>query len=64
MKNSRVTLQEDLFESPGPKELRRRVKELDELIARALKENDYEKARELTGQQEAIIQELVKMGES
>ncbi len=63
MKNSRMALQEDLFESSGPKELKRQVRELDELIARALKENNYKRAKELTTRQEAIIQELVRMGE-
>lgn len=64
MKNSQMALQEDLFEPDGSKELKRQVRELDKLIARALKENNYEKAKELTSQQEAIIQKLVKMGES
>ena len=63
MKNSRMAFQEDLFESSGPKELKRQVRELDDLIARALKENNYKRAKELTTRQETIIRELVRMGE-
>ncbi len=44
-------------------ELRRRVRELDKLILRALKHDNYERAKELTEQQKSIIQELVNLGD-
>jgi len=57
-------LQEDLFEESQIHDLGNRVKELDVLIARALKEHDYAKAREWTQEQEQIIRQLVEMGET
>ena len=57
-------LQESLFEVPRIQELRNRVRELDAAIASALKRRDYPEARELTQEQERIIQQLVDMGES
>ena len=64
MIDHRVAIQEDLFESSKIPELRRRVRELDTLISRALKQANYDRAKELTEQQKAIIQELVEMGEA
>ncbi len=63
MRTSRIAVQEDLFESSRFQELRRRVKELDLLIARALRKSDYVRAKELTDQQSKVIQELVALGE-
>jgi len=63
MRTSRIAVQEDLFESSRLQELRRRVKELDLLIARALRKSDYVRAKELTNQQSKVIQELVALGE-
>lgn len=64
MTTHRVAIQEDLFESSRVPELRRRVRELDTLISRALKQANYDRAKELTEQQKAIIQELVELGDA
>jgi len=64
MTDHRVAIQEDLFESSRVPELRRRVRELDTLISRALKQANYDRAKELTEQQKAIIQELVELGDA
>jgi hypothetical protein len=64
MKRFRINGQEDLFEKSRSRELQIRVKELDYLIAQAIKRSDFNQARELTEQQKSIIQELVAMGES
>jgi hypothetical protein len=63
MTGHRKVFQEDLFGYSRAEELRRRVKELDDLIATSMKKNDYSKARELTKEQEKIIQELVDLGD-
>lgn len=63
MKRLRINGQEDLFEKSRSRELQIRVKELDYLIAQAMKRSDFNQARELTEQQKSIIQELVAMGE-
>lgn len=57
------TVQESLFEITGPRKMRRRVKELDVLISRAMKQDKYDQARELTQQQADIIRKLVEIGE-
>ena len=64
MTHRRVGIQEDLFESSKSQELRQRVKELDLLISKALKQDDYDRAKEYTEQQKRFIQELVEMGEA
>ena len=64
MKRRRNAKQVDLFDAPKSLELKERVRELDRQIAGALKGNDYDKAKELTQEQEGLIQELVKMGEN
>lgn len=64
MTGHRVAIQEDLFESSRVPELRRRVRELDTLILRALKQANYDRAKKLTEQQKTIIQELVELGDS
>ena len=56
-------IQEDLFATSRSQELRNRVKELDGLISRALRKNEYERARTFTEQQEKLIYELVVMSE-
>ncbi len=65
MKRRRIRsdAQGDLFETPQPQELRRRVRELDALISKALKKGEYDKAKDLTEQQKKLIQELVDSGE-
>lgn len=52
-------LQGDLFISPDEQNPALRVKELDKLIAAALKEGRYDLARKLTTEQEHLIQHLV-----
>ena len=64
MRSRKNHRQESLFEVPRIQELRNRVRELDAAIASALKRRDYSEARELTQEQERIIQQLVDMGES
>jgi len=51
--------QGDLFISPDELNPAQRVRELDVLIAKALKTSNYELARELTAEQENLIQNLV-----
>ena len=53
------SLQGDLFVSPEDENPAVRVKQLDKLIAGALKKGDYELARKLTREQENLIQSLV-----
>ncbi|MBN2414735.1 hypothetical protein JXO52_02785 [bacterium] len=53
------SLQGDLFISPDEQNPALRVKELDKLIAAALKKGKYDLARELTAEQEHLIQHLV-----
>lgn len=60
---NRSDAQGDLFDTPKPQELRRRVRELDSMIAKALKKNEYETAKSLTDQQKELIQQLVDRGE-
>lgn len=57
-------VQENLFDVSRPEVLRRRVRELDLLIAKALRKNNYDKARALTEEQKRNLQELVDLGES
>ena len=64
MTGHRIAVQEDLFDVSKPQTLRRRIRELDVLIAKAMKWNDYEQAKSLTEEQKGFIQELVVMGET
>ena len=64
MTGHRISVQEDLFDVSKPQSLRRRIRELDRLIAKAMKRNDYEQAKSLTEEQKRFIQELVAMGET
>ena len=56
-------IQKDLFGESKTKNLRIQVKELDRMIASAMKKKEYQKAKELTDQQSEIIQELVNLSE-
>ena len=58
-----TTVQESLFEVAGPRQMRRRVKELDVLISRAMKQDRYDQARELTQQQADILRKLMEISE-
>lgn len=53
-----------LFETPRSLELKERIRELDLRIAAALKRGEYDRARELTREQEELIQELVDLGDA
>ena len=56
--------QGDLFEvGGGATEDQNRVRDLDGLIAQALKRNDYAQAKTLTQEQERLIQKLVESGD-
>lgn len=57
-------MQGDLFEAPEHHQDQNRVRELDRLIAQALKKNDYMAAKKLTAEQEQLIQKLVESGDS
>ncbi len=59
MKKNRDAVQRDLFEKPE-EDLRRKVRELDRLIAGALKRKEYDKAKSLTSRQEELIRTLVE----
>ena len=58
-----MVVQEDLFGLPPNDILKNRIKELDRMIAKAIKGSDYQKAKELNTIQEKLIQELVAIGD-
>ncbi len=60
----KVSIQKDLFESSKSRELNLRIKELDVLIKRALKDTKYDQARILIQEQEQIINQLVAQSET
>jgi hypothetical protein len=64
MRRRRKEFQEDLFESSETQEMHRRVRELDTLIAKAVKAKNFDDAKALTDQQEQLLQKLMKMGDS
>jgi len=64
MRRKASSRQGDLFEAPGQQLDQNRVRELDRLIAQALKKNDYQAAKTLTAEQEQLIQKLVESGDS
>jgi len=63
MRKHRIAIQEDLFESSTVKRLRSRVRELDALIAQAVKTDNYDRAKGLAEEQKNLLQELVALGE-
>jgi hypothetical protein len=63
MRRKHHAVQEDLFNTPG-EDLRRKVRELDLRIGKALKKKDYGLAKKLTVKQERIIRVLVERGDS
>ncbi|MFO7890777.1 MAG: hypothetical protein R6V04_10610 [bacterium] len=56
--------QEDLFDVSKTNDLQYKVRELDKKIHQSLKNNDYQKAKELTDLQKEYIQELVSLSEN
>lgn len=63
MKGRENFIQKDLFGESKIKNLRIQIKELDRMIAHAVKMKEYQKAKELTDKQSQIIQELVILNE-
>ncbi len=63
MKSRTNKQQGDLFGLPEIETLRNEIQELDEAIAKAIKADNYNKAKELTEIQEQLIQRLVDLGE-
>ena len=64
MRKDSGSIQKDLFGSSKSQELRMRVRELDVMIKRALKDSKYNEARAMTEEQEQIIKELVAIDET
>lgn len=56
-------MQGDLFGNSEIYNLKSEIQDLDEAIAKALKADNYNKARELTEKQEFLIQKMVELGE-
>jgi hypothetical protein len=55
--------QQELFDGSSADKIRRRVKELDAEIEKALKRKDFVRARSLTDQQSGLLRELLDSGE-
>lgn len=64
MRKNSGSIQKDLFDSSKSQELQMRVRELDVMIKRALKDSKFNEARALTEEQEQIIKQLVAADES
>jgi hypothetical protein len=60
MARKKNMLQDDLFGTPKTAELRYQIKGLDDGIAKAMKQGDYEKARSLTEEQQRLLQNMVE----
>jgi len=63
MKNKRKQNQEDLFGLSELEALKRQIKEMDQQISRALKSNNYTKAKELTERQAQLLQAMLENGD-
>jgi hypothetical protein len=59
MKPKKQVIQGELFGLSEAEHVRQQIKELDALIARALKQKEFLKAKELTEKQELLLQKLV-----
>jgi hypothetical protein len=55
--------QQNLFGFSEPELMRRRVKELDRGITLAMKQKQFDRAKEMADEQAALIRKLVEMGE-
>ena len=65
MRKTRSALQGDLFDSSGESERVHRMRELDTLIARAVKKRDFALAKQYAREQKQLITTLVNRdGES
>jgi uncharacterized membrane protein (DUF106 family) len=56
--------QKELFGLSKIQELQEQIRELDESISKALKNNHYDKAKTLSDRQKSLIQELVELGDT
>lgn len=56
--------QQELFDAPSGDKTRRRVKELDAEIEKALKRGDFVRARTLTDQQSELLRRLLDSDEA
>ncbi|MCK5146943.1 hypothetical protein KAR48_09310 [bacterium] len=63
MRRKRSAGQGDLFAVTNQQDTQNRIRELDKLIASALKKNDYQAAKNLTQEQEILIQKMVESGD-
>jgi hypothetical protein len=59
MSPKKHAIQAELFGVSEAEDVKQRIKELDALIANALKRKLYDKAKELTEQQETLLKKLV-----
>ena len=64
MRKKQISRQGDLFQPEDHDFTQQRVRDLDILIARALKKRDFKSAKTLTAEQETLIQQLVDKGDS
>ena len=63
MKGLQQSAQENLFGLTEIEALKRRIKELDQQISRALKKGDYANAKNLTDRQAELLQKILEEGE-
>jgi uncharacterized membrane protein (DUF106 family) len=64
MKLRPISRQKELFGSSRIQELQEQIRELDNSIEKALKNNHYDKAKVLSDKQKSMIQELVESGDT
>jgi uncharacterized membrane protein (DUF106 family) len=64
MKLHPISHQKELFGSSRIRELQEQIRELDNSIERALKNNHYDKAKVMSDKQKSMIQELVELGDA
>jgi uncharacterized membrane protein (DUF106 family) len=57
-------VQEELFGASRIQNLKRRVKELDSEISRAMKKKDFAGAKKLTDQQSGLLKEMLDLREA
>jgi hypothetical protein len=60
MNPRKQAIQGELFGLSEVEHVRQQIRELDSLIAKAVKQKEFLKAKELTEKQEALLQKLVE----
>ena len=60
MSPKKQTIQVELFGLSEAENTKQQIRELDQLIAKAVKQKNYPKAKELTERQEKLLQLLVE----